>query len=730
MDEQNLGAVNAIRITYAQVDEGEKEGEYYLTLQWTAALAGIEPETYWVWLICNGQSIDSQNVKDCEVKLKYTGLNPKECYYAVVSDNEKNFDTKKCPPVLLLFQSVTDLVCVYDGQRVSLRWKRPEQQISFTSLYARGERSAVSSSRCHGQLELEAEDLSDSDKAPGCFQVEAKLFMNDISAGPVRVSGCLYVRPAHLTSVTARQEENGEITLQAIFTHPYNQQEEMMARLVLVDGEGTDLICQEPQLLENGKSSYTLSYRVSGNYDLQDCWVRVDLCGRGSVSRLPAPWVDQVPLARPQITQSWVGPDALELKWKYPSGIHAGFGLQFGQELVSKGAVRSARLSLKKAGDLDQAVELWAASPDGGCIAPHTIYNPFVPGVYPGTDGEAKLCVGSYSETALEVALPDGSFAETLTSGISSGVLEIAAKTPLVLNVSTADVLTSEQWKTFRTALLNAGVTPEGYYFICRQVARTARMSADTQLKCLCGVNAEHRQVDLTPGMVLVVSAAAYQLQPDENAGLTEGFVNGARVCYPISLEQMDGRPVLSMDELMHTVQFRWTSGEVPQDHPNLRLWAGTADFFRQDVRAAFGRICYPQRYLDAEQLPTRYPSDSALILLSDRMGTLDQAAYDLYADPTVEIATPYLQCVGRGFWGICQSIWVQGSERLLSVGSTLGALLLQYGIDNPARMARQGTLRMWRMTPFGQMPVHLAWFDEARAKSLLLLGGDKIEVF
>lgn len=379
--------------------------------------------------------------------------------------------------------------------------------------------------------------------------------------------------------------------------------------------------------------------------------------------------------------------------------------------------------------DLDQAVEVWAVSPSGRCSAPHTVWKPFAPGYYPAADGEAKLCLASYSDHTLETSLPATAFGTALTAAISSGVLQIDPEKPQVLKISTADALTAEQWKEFRTALLQAGVTPEGYYAVCRQVSRAARMSPETQLNCLCGLNADHRQVDLVPGMVLTVSAASYQLQPDPDAQLTEGFVQGAQAAYPIQLAQLESSCVLSLDALLHTVQPGWESGIIPEDHPNLRLWAGVGDFFRRDVRAAYGRICYPQRYLDPDQLPTRYPSDNALILMSNSLDTLDTAANDLYADPTMEIATPYLQCVGRGMWGLSQSVWVQGAERLLPVGTTLGSLLLQQGMDSPVAAAQQGDLRMWRMTPFGQLPVNLAWFGEDKAKALLLLGGDRIEV-
>lgn len=730
MDEQNLQAVNAIKITYAQVDEGEKAGDYTLTLQWKADLAGTEPDTYWVWLIRDGQTVQTQKAEECEAEMECTGLDPKQNYYVVVSDHETGYDLKKCPMVLLAFRSIEGLACVYDGQRVTLRWKRPEESILFTDLYAEGERCEVPSSRCHASLELEAADLSDSDASPGLFQVEACSFINDISSGPVKMSGWLYVRSAQLTSVTFQQDAEDSVTLQAAFTHPYLDQEGVMARLALVGADGADLLCQEPQNLEKGKDSYMLSFSTNGKYDWQSCWVRVDLCGEGSVSRLPSPWVNQVPLARPEIVGCETRPNSLTLRWNYPAGVQAGFGLQWGQTSIAKGAVRSAQLPATGPQDLDQAVEVWAVSPDGTCSAPHTVWKPFAPGYYPAADGGAKLCLTGYSDNTLELLLPGNAFGAALTAAISSGVLRIDPEKPQILEISTADVLTAEQWTKFRTALLQAGVTPEGYYAVCRQVSRAARMSPETQLNCLCGLNAAHRQVDLVPGMVLTVSAASYQLQPDPDAQLNEGFVQGAQAAYPIHLAQLESSSVLSLDALLHAVQPGWESGIVPEDHPNLRLWAGAGDFFRRDVRAAYGRICYPQRYLDPDQLPTRYPSDNALILLSNSLDTLDTAAEELYADPTTEIATPYLQCVGRGMWGLSQSVWVQGAERLLPVGTTLGSLLLQQGIDSPVTAAQQGALRMWRRTPFGQLPVNLAWFEEDKTKALLLLGGDRIEVY
>lgn len=728
MDAQNYQNVNEIKITYAQVTKSQSEGKYHLSLQWDVKPAGEMPSCYWVFLFQDGRTLQSQKVEAEEAEVDCSGLDPQQTYYAGVSAKEQ-FDAKRCQPVLLSFREIEGLASVYDGKRVSLCWKKSKEPIQFTELYARGERCNVPSSRCHGSLELEAADVSDSGADAGRFQVEVCSFINEISSGPVNMSGWLYVWPAQLTSVTLQQDAEDSVILQAVFTHPYPDQEGVMARLVLVGADGTDLLCQEPQTLEKGIDSYTLSFSINGKYDWQGCWVRVDLCGEGSVSRLPSPWGNQVPLARPEIVGCEAWPDGLTLRWNYPAGVQAGFGLQWGQTSIAKGAVRSAQLPVTELRDLNQAVEVWAVSPGGTCSAPHTVWKPFAPGYYPAADGGAKLCLASYNDSTLEISLPGNAFGTTLTAAISSGVLRIDPEKPQVLAISTADALTAEQWTEFRKALLQAGVTPEGYYAICRQVSRVARMSPETQLNCLCGLNAAHRQVDLAPGMVLTVSAASYQLQPDPDAQLNEGFVQGAQAAYPIHLAQLGSSSVLSLDALLHAVQPGWESGIVPEDHPNLRLWAGAGDFFRRDVRAAYGRICYPQRYLDPDQLPTRYPSDNALILLSNSLDTLDTAANNLYADPTMEISTPYLQCVGRGMWGLSQSVWVQGAERLLPVGTALGALLLQQGIDSPVAAARQGALRMWRMTPFGQMPVNLAWFEEDKAKTLLLLGGDRIEV-
>lgn len=723
MDEALL-AVNRIQITYIQVSkEAESpEGSYFLEVQWTAASAGHGPDSFWVWLQLNGNpTLLAGPTTEHFAEAELSNIRPEEAYFVYVTDEETGDpNQKKCPREPLLFQTLSDIACVYDGETLDISWGKPAQRLSFVQAETGGpDRASIPGRYLHGSLACDRRDLNPAE--PFCAYLTP--FLNDISSGIRQTSGKLYSVPAVLKEVST-EPDTGKVT--TVFSHAYAGEEALSARLVLLDEDGGELAAAAPQTPETGKAGCILSGTFSPAFDFDRCWLRVDLCGENTVSILPERGTNLVPLARPGHLYREYGRGTLRLSWDYAaSTAQVGFEASFNGGTASAGHGGGIELPLEKPDLLDTPLTLRAVLAAGGCKGPAVSCRPFLPGYYPGENGTVRLCVESWKAAPLSLPLPAGAFSAPLGGALSSGPLEISAGAEPALTVKTGEALSAEGWAAFLQKLKGAAVTPKGYYFLRRQLPRLASLTGKDALATLCGMGSLSFQADLIPGMLLSVTPAAFQLQPNENFLDCEGFVSGAPSRYEISLRELDGAPVLSMNNYLHQAQPRWTQSVQNPDFPNLHLLGGPMDFFQAGLRAPFARLCYPERYLAANEQPTLYASDNILLLTGTSLTELDEACSAWLDDPTEPIKTPYLQCCGRGLLALEQAVRINGRLRTVAVGTTLGDLAASLGIEAPFG----SDLRLIRATSFGPMPVHLDWFDDAAAAELVLLGGDEIEV-
>ncbi len=721
MDESLL-AVNKITITCARLskEDGSPEGSYALELQWTAASAGQGPDTCWVWLLLNGNpTLLEGPTTELSATVELSNIQPEEAYYVYITDEKTgNPDQKKCLRVPLLFQTLSKITCVYDGETLDITWEKPDRRLSFIQAETSGPDWTNFSGRySNGRLVCGRRNLDPAEP----FYVYLTPFLNDISSGPRQASGKLYPVPVTLKQVDAEQE-SGKVT--AVFTHGYTNETAPAARLVLLDQNGIELAATAPEVPEAGETACTLSGTFSSAFDFDRCWLRVDLCGENAVSCLPERGRNLVPLARPSRLFWEYGKGTLRLSWDYSASmVQVGFETVFNGVSTRTRSGRGIELSMEKPELTDAPVTLRAVLTAGGCKGPAVCHKPFLPGYYPGENGTVRLCVESWKAAPLSLILPAGTFSAPLGEVISSGPLEISAGSGTTLTVKTGEALSADTWLAFLQKLDDARVTPRGYYFIRRQLPRLATLTGKDALACLCCAGALSLQADLIPGMLLSITPAAFQLQPSEDSLSCEGFVPGAPSRHEISLRELDGMLVLSINACLHQIQPRWTQNNQNPDFPNLRLFGGTMDFFQSGLRALFARLCYPGRYLAADQQPTLYASDNILMLTGASLAELNNASSAWLKDPTEPIKVPYLQCCGRGLLTLEHYVRVNGSIQAVAAGTTLGDLASSLGIE-----AGSG-LRLIRATPFGPMPVHLSWFDASTAEDLVLLGGDEIEV-
>lgn len=722
--DDSLLAVNKIQITYVQVSKeaGTPEGSYSLEVQWTAASAGHGPDNFWVWLQLNGNpTLLAGPTTEFTAEAKLSDIRPEETYFVYVTDEETgNPNQKKCLRETLLFQTFSEISCVYDGEAVDISWNKPARELSFVQAETSGpDWTNIPGRYLHGRLSCDRRDVNPAE--PFCAYLTP--FLNDISSGIRQASGKLYSVPAALKEVDA-EPETGKVT--AVFTHEYADESALSARLVLLNEDGSELAATTPKAPEMGEAGCTLSGTFSTAFDFDRCWLRVDLCGENTVSILPERGKNLVPLARPSRLHREYGKGTLRLSWDYgASMVHAEFQAAFNRGTASAGPRSEIELPLEKPELLDAPVTLRAVLANGGCKGPAVSFHPFLPGYYPGEDGAVRLCVENWKAAPLSLPLPAGTFSTPLSEALSSGPLKVSAGSEPALTVDTGETLRAGDWTAFLQTLEGAKVTPKGCYFFRRQLPRLASLTGKDALACLCGMGLLSLQADLIPGMILSVTPAAFQLQPNEDFPDCEGFVTGAPSRYEISLRELEGTPVLSMNNCLHQAQPHWTQSVQNPNFPNLHLLGGPMDFFQAGLRAPFARLCYPMRYLAADEPPTLYASDNILMLTGASLTELDEASSAWLEDPTEPIKTPYLQCCGRSLLALEQYVRVNGGLHTAAVGTTLGDLAACLGIED---LFGSG-LRLTRATPFGPMPVHLDWFDNAAAAELVLLGGDEIEV-
>lgn len=324
--------------------------------------------------------------------------------------------------------------------------------------------------------------------------------------------------------------------------------------------------------------------------------------------------------------------------------------------------------------------------------------------------------------------------------------LTIADDTPWTFDAESIRAGLSTACGAFLDALETLGATAFGLQTVQAAIARAMPQTFAETLYYTYGFDSASGVIDLRPGMVLRVEYESYQTLgnavPDQ--AYLNGFVTSAVAHYPIARTAGSDSGFTTLDAFVGwlVAQGGTTVSTPAATDRKQGGGGGLIDSGYAQLRQPFLRLVYPSAFPGADQTGTAYPEFNALLIAAPTLAALNTATDNMRAGNSVGSGVGTLYFRGRATLVPQIRIWIEGAPRLVSVGTTIGAVLAERAMEPAATPLPLLGVTMRRgigPAPAGApavydaaaaTPVRLDWVPAANPAILALpvLGGDRID--
>lgn len=349
--------------------------------------------------------------------------------------------------------------------------------------------------------------------------------------------------------------------------------------------------------------------------------------------------------------------------------------------------------------------------------------------------GDWQICYRRKSpeETSFSITLP-GEIYRSEQGGegdskkpeqpIIQGPLELGVTSPYTLAIHTDAKLGREDYDRFVKRVFPL-ITTAAMYRILEIIARGARQSVEDMLYYHCGLSADKRCADLRPGLTLGVEQEMY-LSSQLNGGDVAGFIGMHTAEYPVLLAHGDSMDYLEFNSFIALMD---EETEPPRGNTEAKpVAAGIIDLCAVRTRHPFYRIQYPDAMYTSDAAPDEQAGNHIILLAAPGWEDVPLASNMFLPgreeNRKVAEVTSYLLFRGRCALTLLLTVNVNGREKRIPAGTTLGKLLNQMGIYT----FDAGQLQIYRRSPFGEETLLSVNGTAETIETLPLFHGDRIE--
>lgn len=349
----------------------------------------------------------------------------------------------------------------------------------------------------------------------------------------------------------------------------------------------------------------------------------------------------------------------------------------------------------------------------------------FKRGYYPvssnGTVTGIAYRLQSEQEESLQLYFAQELFVTPLTEAIDCGSLKLEVKdTGYLLTIQTQASLSKTDYTAFCSNLTEKQVMIGGLYLLQDAIARSGNLAFADILYYHSGIDPSNRCADLRPGFTLEVETENYMpVYEIDKLDAAPGFVSTHTARYKISTREAGNDVRLEFNSFID----QFAEYFDVDSEENVVIAGGVPDLFVSGYRQPLYRIIYPQGFLSSDQEQTHYPSDNVLLIGAASYSQLEDYSASIRNMPVFSDNSniPVLMFRGRSALTLMISIWVNGTAKLVPIGTTAGKLLEEQGIYS----AGTAKITVERLSPYGYAQIS----DTAGIKTLPLMLGDRIEV-
>lgn len=350
-------------------------------------------------------------------------------------------------------------------------------------------------------------------------------------------------------------------------------------------------------------------------------------------------------------------------------------------------------------------------------------------------EGGMQVCYkrNSPEETSFSVILPGEIYKSDPAARkkvkpaqpITKGPLTLGVTEPYTLTIQTDSVLSRRDYDEFIRQVYPV-VTTSAMYRILEMIARGASQNIEDMLYYHCGLSPEKRCADLRPGFTLRVEQEMYLYQNQLSVGDIAGFIGMHTAEYPVSLAHGESMDYLEFDSFLSLMD---EEIEPPRGNNGVKpVGAGIIDLCAVRMRNSFYRIQYPEAMYTSEAVPDEHAGNHIILLAApgweDVPLPLNKIRSGSEAGARAAEVTPSLLFRGRSALTLLITVTVNGKEKKIPAGTTIGKMLNQSGIYD----LDTGQVRIYRRSPFGEEAQLSFSGMEKIEEKLPLFHGDRIE--
>ncbi|MDR3539875.1 MAG: hypothetical protein P4L69_02745 [Desulfosporosinus sp.] len=334
-------------------------------------------------------------------------------------------------------------------------------------------------------------------------------------------------------------------------------------------------------------------------------------------------------------------------------------------------------------------------------------------------------------ETESHFVFQEELFKSSLQQTITSGSLSLATQTSggYLLTIGTQSALTQTDYNTFFTSLSQNNVKISGLYKIQDAIVRGGNLALIDILYFHCGLDKNKRCADLRPGFTLEVETATYMpIYEIKQEDAAPGFVSTHTAQYTVATRDSGTDILLEFNSFIDNFA---ENIDVAADENGVKA-GGVLDLFVSGYRQPLYKIVYPSNIKDSSEEQKTYQSDNVLLIGASTYNQMQDISNNISTMVSYEDSAnaPMLMFRGRSAVSLMITVWINGTQMLVGVGTTLGKILERQAIYNSST----ATVAMKRVSPMGYSDVQLLINNNSVQtdlywRALTLVHGDRIEV-
>lgn len=718
--------VNKIDITYVQTTAAEEGKGVRLEITWklNKGMSCSYAGDYIASLYADGERRATAGFTDdlgrCRQILVFQEEKKKNAFYEISLGIPKEAGGIVSDPVCVLLDTYENVKGEYDGKRMFITWDRQADSIAegvcriTTGHGASFLRKIEPYAWC---LVDEAFYMREDD------WFTATLYpLNQNMQGPGSQSLTFYGGTVKCTGVEHCLGSNGKICIDVQIEQDMPCEEYQM---VISDGR-TDLYAQNAKP-EKSKLSMELDTAVIAYASLGRYQLKIYPVSARAVSKTEK---EGISLAVPKVDVKRIAPEMVKAKLDMPRvEAFLEYEVLCGEQIL-RTTEGQCEIHCKEGETLRAAAVFYHKNGRyrGSYSEPS---DGFQRGYYPLVDGSGKLCIRLLDKQAFQgkirIAIHEKLFQTEKAVDLVKGPAALKGEgQSYILEVDAGMIMPREDYRLFIQKIRD-DMTPEGFYLLTELLFRTLPQKYEDSMYFLCGYEPERRCVDVRPGTIVQADIQSYLFLPLENRNVRNGLELGNEQGFTASCS-MRYRPVLNeagylvFNGFLEQIAGYMNVTETGQE--NIIEAAGIGDLSLPALRQPYFSILYPLEMQPSHLVHSMYLSDNVAMLASENYGKIQDTVDFIIEHPAVRAELDISAVIfrGRSMLSLLIEVEVNGKQRSVPVGTTMGQLVSQMGVLlNPK-------IEMYRRSEQGtEVPVFWSWMKGA--EHLPLAPGDRLVI-